>query len=78
MDLLLHNIQRITEWIQSEVDYNFLNPCYTVAFNDDQILLKQDDKELKQVCRYCLLVPTYSLFFKCGHLTCTSFLSEYR
>ena len=57
MDLSFHNIQRITKWIQSEVDYNFLNPGYTIAFNDDQILLEQNDQELKQVCPHCLLVP---------------------
>ena len=49
MDLSLHNIQRITEWIQSVVDYNFLNPGYTIAFNDNQVLLEQNDNDLKQV-----------------------------
>ena len=49
MDRSPHNIQRITEWIQSEVDYNFLNPGYTIAFNDDQVVFEQNDKELKQV-----------------------------
>ena len=78
MDLSFHNIQRITKWIQSEVDYNFLNPDYTIAFNDDQILFEQNDKELKQVCPHCLVVPIYPLFFKCGHLTCLTCLSEYR
>ena len=78
MDLSPHNIQRITEWIQSEVDYNFLNPGYTITFNDDQILLEQNDKELKQVCPHCLVVPRYPLFFKYGHLTCLSYLREYR
>ena len=77
MDLSPHNIQRFREWIQSEVDYNFLNPGYTIAFNDDQVLLEQNDKELKQVCPHCLLVPRYALFFKCGHLTCLSCLREY-
>ena len=70
MDLSPHNIQRITEWIQSEVDYIFLNPGYNIAFNDNQILLEQNDKELKQVCTYCLLFPRYPLIVKCGHLTC--------
>ena len=56
MDLSLNNIQRITEWIQSEIDYNFLNPDYTIAFNDNQILLEQINNELKQVCPHCLLV----------------------
>ena len=69
MNFLPHNIQRITKWIQSEVDYNFLNPGYSNALNDDQILLKQNDKEIKQVCLHCILVPRYPLFFKCGHLT---------
>ena len=78
MDLSPHNIQRITEWIKSEMDYNFLNPGYTIAFNDDQVLLEQNDKELKQVCPHCLLVPRYPLFFKCGHLTCLPCLREYR
>ena len=39
MDLSPHNIQRITEWIQSDVDYNFLNPGYTFAFKDEQVVL---------------------------------------
>ena len=56
MDPSFHNIQRITKWIQQEVDYNFLNPGYTIAFNDDQVVLEQNDKELKQVCPHCLLV----------------------
>ena len=51
------------------MDYNFLNPGYTIAFNDDQVVLEQNDKELKQVCRHCLLVTRYKLFFKCGNLT---------
>ena len=34
MDLSPHNIQRITKWIQTEVDYKFLNPGYTIAFNE--------------------------------------------
>ena len=75
MDLSPHNIQRITEWIQSEVDSNFLNPGYTIAINDDQILLKQNDKELKQVSSCCLFVSRYPLFFKCGHITC-HFMSQ--
>ena len=62
MDFSPHNIQRITKYIQSEVDYNFLNPGYTIDFNDDQILLEQNDKELKKVCPHCLLVPRYPLF----------------
>ena len=57
MDPAPHNIQRITKWIQLEVDYNFLNPGYRTAFNDDQVLLEQNDNELKQVCPHCLLVP---------------------
>ena len=56
MDLSPQNIQRITEWIQSEVDYNFINPGYTNDFSDDQVLLDQCDKELNQVCFKCLLV----------------------
>ena len=78
MDFLPHNVQRITKWIQSEVGYNFLNPGYTIGFQDDQVILEQNDKELEQVCPYCLLVPKYPLFFKCGHLTCFPCLREYR
>ena len=37
MDFSLQNIQRITEWIQLEVDYNFLNIWYTIAFNNEQV-----------------------------------------
>ena len=37
MDLSPHNIQRIKKWIQSEVDFNFLNPGYTMGFQDDQV-----------------------------------------
>ena len=44
MDLSPYNFQRITKWIQSEVDYNFLNQGYTIAFNDDQVLLEHNDK----------------------------------
>ena len=39
MDLSPHNIQRITELIQLEVDYNFINPGYTNDFQNDQVLL---------------------------------------
>ena len=78
MDLSSHNIPRITKWIQSEVDYNFLNPGYTITFNDDQVLLVQNDNELKQVCPHCLLVPKYPLLFKCGHFTCRLCLKEYQ
>ena len=35
MDLSPHNNYRITEWNQSEIDYTFLNPDYTIASNDD-------------------------------------------
>ena len=42
------------------MDYNFLNPGYTIGVQDDQVLLEQNDKELKQVCPNCLLVPRYS------------------
>ena len=59
-------------------NYNFLYPGYSIAFNNDQILLKQNDKELKQVCPHCLLVPRYQLFFKCRQLTCLICLREYR
>ena len=78
MDLLPNNIQQITKWIQSEVDYNFVNPGYTTAFNDDQVLYAQNDQELIQVCPHCSLVPRYQFFFKCGHLTCLPCLKEYR
>ena len=70
--------QWITRWIQSEVDSNFLNPGYAIAFNDDQVLPEQRETELKQVCPHCLSVPRYSLFFKCGHLKCLPCLREYR
>ena len=62
MDFSPHNVHRITEWIQSEVDYNFINLAYTNDFPDDQVLLDQCDKKLKQVCPNCLLVPRYPLF----------------
>ena len=78
MDHSPPNIQRIRKWIQAEVDYNFLNSGYTIALNDDKVLLEQNDKELKHVCPHCLLVPRYPLFFKCGHLTCLPCLREYR
>ena len=78
MDPSPHNIQRITKWIQSDVEYNFLNPGYTIAFNDYQVLLEQNNNELKQVCPHWWLVPRYPLFFKCGHLTCLLCLKEYR
>ena len=68
MDLSPHNIQRIKKWIQSEVDYNFLNPSYTIGFQDDQGFLEQNDKELKQVYPHCLLVPRYPLFFNAATL----------
>ena len=44
MDLAPHNIQRITKWIQSKVDYNFLKTGYTYAFQDYKVLLEQNDK----------------------------------
>ena len=44
MSLSLHNIQRITKWIQSAVDYNFLNPVNTYGFQDNLVLLDQNDK----------------------------------
>ena len=50
MDDSPHNIQGINKWIQSEVDYNILNLGYTIGFQDDQVLLETNDKELKQVC----------------------------
>ena len=78
MDFSPHNTQRITKWIQSEVDYNFLNPGYSIGFQDDQVLLEHNDTKLKQVCPYCLLVPRYPLFFKCTHLTCLPCLREYQ
>ena len=78
MDLSPHNIQRITEWIQSEVDYNFFNQGYTIAFTDNQVLLDQCDNKIKHVCPHCLLVPRYPLFVKCGHLTCLLCLRKYR
>ena len=39
MDLSPYNIQRITEWIQSKVDYNLINSNYTNDFSNDQVLL---------------------------------------
>ena len=78
MDLSPPNIQRITKWIQSEVDYNCLNLGYTYAFQNDLVLLEHNDKELKQVCINCLLVLRYPLIFKCRHLSCLQCLREYR
>ena len=65
-----HNIKRITEWIQLEIDYNFINACYTTGFQDDQVILEQNDNELKQACSHCVLVPRYPFFFKFKHITC--------
>ena len=48
MDLSHHNIQRITEWIQSEVDYNFINPGYTNDFPDDKFYLTNMTKNLNK------------------------------
>ena len=78
MELSPHNIQRITKCIQSKVDYNFRNPGYTHAFQDDQVLLEQNYIKLKYVCPHCLLVPRYPLFLKCVHISCLSCLKENR
>ena len=43
MDISPHNIQCIIQLIQLEVDYNFINPGYTIAFQDEQVLLEQSD-----------------------------------
>ena len=64
MDRSPHNIQRITKWIPPEVDYNCLNPGYTYAFQDYQVLFEKNNKNLKQVGPHCLLVLRYLLFFK--------------
>ena len=76
MDFSRHNIERITEWIQC--DYNFRNPGYTIAFKDEQVVLEQRGKELKQVWIYILLVPRYLLYFKCWHITCLSCIEQCR
>ena len=78
MDLSPHNIQRITKFIKSKVDYNFLNPGYAIAFNGDQVLLEQNNKEFKHVCPHCLLALRYPFFLKCKHITCLQYLREYR
>ena len=62
MDLSPHNIQRIKKWIQSEAEYKFRNKGYTICNQDDQVLLEQNDIELKQVCPHCLLVPISIVF----------------
>ena len=76
MDLSPHNIQRITEWIHAELDYNFLTPGYSNAFKNKHVLL--ENQELKQICAICNHVSRYPLFYKCGHLTCLPRLREYK
>ena len=71
-----HNIQRITEWIHAEFDYNFLTPGYSTAFINKQVLL--ENQELKQICGICNHVPRYPLIYKCKHLTCVTCLREYK
>ena len=78
MDLSPHKIYWIRQWIQSKVDYNFLNPGYTIAFENKKVLFVQSDKKLKQVCPHCLFVLRYPLFFNSGHLTCLPCLREYQ
>ena len=63
MDLSLHNVQRITRWIQSEVDYNFLNPGYTIAFQDEIVLIEQSDKEFEQSLPSLLISSKISIVF---------------
>ena len=46
MNLSPHNFQHITKWIQSKADYTFIKPGYTIAINDKQVLLEQNDNEL--------------------------------
>ena len=48
MDLSPHKIKRINEFIQSEVNYYFLNPGYTNAFNDDKFYLSKITKNLNE------------------------------
>ena len=60
------------------MDDNLLYPGYIYAFQNDFVLLEQNDKTLKQVCPHCLLVQRYSLFIKCGHLSCLPCFREYR
>ena len=76
MAITAQNIRRIKEWIQAEVDFNFLALGYSNAFQDNQVLMI--NQELKQICAHCLLIPRYPLFFKCGHLTCLPCLREYK
>ena len=60
------------------MDYKFINPGYTIAFQDYQVLLEKNDRKLKQICAHCLLVSQYFLFFKSKHVTCFSCRREYR
>ena len=69
------NVRRITDWINKESDYFFINPGYYFVFIDEQIQL--EDKELLQIFAHCLSVPRYPLFVKCGHLTCLPCLDKY-
>ena len=48
MNISPNNVQRINKWIQSEVDYNFLNPGYTIGYQDDQVILEQMTKNLNK------------------------------
>ena len=71
-----HSAHHIMDSIGSWLQFSYLGN--TIALNHDQILLELNDKELKQVCPYCLLVPRYPLIFKRGHFSCLPCLREYR
>ena len=51
MAITARNIKRIKEWIQAEVDFNFLASRYLNALEDNQVLLNKEEPQ--QICAYC-------------------------
>ena len=48
MDFSPHNIQRITEWILSEMDYNNIDPWDKIGFKDNQVVFEESDNKLNK------------------------------
>ena len=68
MDISNASSDRIYQWVNNELSDSYFKQEFSHGIEQSSVLLKTDDTLFK--CPHCLVIPRFSLVFKCGHLSC--------
>ena len=75
MDINLTNPNRLYQWTNDEPSDTYITQEFPCGFEKTSVVFKNEDNIFE--CLHCLLIPRFSLVFKCGHPTCHRCFPEF-